>query len=1110
MDVHLLGPIEARVDHEPIALGPGKQRAVLAMLALKAGRTVSADRLAEGLWGQRAPPSAAKMVQLYVSHLRRLLDGGGAEILTRGRGYELQLRDGEVDALRFERLLDESRPREALALWRGEALADVADEPFAAAEIRRLDELHVRAAEEAIDADLAAGHHGEVIGELETLVAANPLREKLHAQRILALYRSGRQAEALEAYAVARAGLVDQIGVEPGPELRRLQRAVLAQDPALELAPSPEPPARAKPARRRPRRAAPVLAAAALLILAGLTVFGVSRVLGPDRLSRIDENFVGLIDPGDGRITEEFAVGREPGAMVAGAGSLWVANTRGGTVSRIDRAHDQVDDRVFTIDVGGEPVALAFGGGSLWVADGEARTVHQVDPSSNRVIRSVDVGNAPRAVTSGFGALWVASTADGVVRRIDLRRDTASRTTTVSSPAAIAAGGDAVWVASEETGRVVRLNPRSGEQLGSVGVGNGPSAVAVGEGAVWVANRLDGTVMRIDQKTYAVDGIARVGGDPAGVAAGDGGVWVAGGSDGTVTRLDPETARILGRTPIQSSSTAVASADGFVWAAGGAPPASHRGGTLRVLATFPKNPQAIDWLSQDAYLESSWQLMSLAYDGLVAYRRVAGAAGGTLVGALATAVPAPSQDGRSYVFTLRRGVRYSDGRLVRPEDVRASIERFLRVTREQFTPSYDAIVGAEQCAREPARCDLSRGIEADARANTVTFHLTRPDPELMHKLALPFAYVVPADTPVRRSGDVAPPGTGPYRFAAWDAERGGSLVRNPHFRSSSAPARPAGFVDRIDVDAHHGHAAEAQVEDVRRGAADLAVIANPFVALFPAKRLGALEVRSPGRLQSHPEAFLGYMFLNTRTPPFDDVRARRALNYATDRARVAELEGGAELATATCQILPPAFPGYKPYCPYTAQPGAGRGWTAPDMERARRLVAESGTAGERIVVLMVDRKPAIGRYFTRLLDELGYRASLRVLPYELPAGKGEDYDSAIRRPRAQIGLVGWLADNATPSTFTDSTLSCASLASPLTDNLSGFCDPALDRQVERARAATGSEAVARWSAVDHRLTDLAPVVPLVNRRSVDFVARRVGNVQHHLQGYTMLDQLWVR
>jgi YVTN family beta-propeller protein len=1105
MDVNLLGPIEARIDGRPIALGPGKQRAVLAMLALEVGRTVSADRLAEGLWGQRAPPSAAKMVQLYVSHLRRLLDGNGAEILTRGRGYELQLRDGEVDVLRFERLLEEGRPREALALGRGEALADVADEPFAAAEIRRLGELRVRAAEEAIEADLAAGLHGDVIGELDTLVAAHPLREKLHAQRMLALYRSGRQAEALEAYACARRALVDQIGVEPGPELRRLQDAVLAQDPSLELAARPgsaEPPA---PARPPSRRAAPVLAVAALLILAGLAAFGVSRVLGPDRLARVDENHVGLIDPGDGRITNQYAVGREPGAIIAGAGSLWVANTQGGTVSRIDRDHDQL--KVATIDVGGEPAGLAFGAGSLWVANG--RSVAQVDPGSNRVVDNVDAGNAPRAVTTGFGALWVGSAVDGVVRRIDLRRGTASRRIRVSSPTAIAAGASAIWVASEEAGTVARLDPRSGDLIRAIGVGNGPSAVAVGEGAVWVVNRPDGTVFRIDPATNSVTAAVHVGGEPAGIAVGDGGIWVAGGGEGTVIRIDPHEPHDLTRTVIESSSAAVASADGVVWAAAGAPLGSHRGGTLRVMASFPEQPQVIDWLDPDGYSVGTWQLISLAYDGLVAYRRVGGAAGATIVAALATNVPEPSRDRRTYVFTLRPGLRYSDGRPVQPEDVRASMERFLRVTRGALPQYYAGIVGAERCVAQPARCDLSRGIEVDERTRTVAFHLTRPDAEFLHKLALPFAYVVPPDSPLRRTGDHPPPGTGPYRFASWDAARGGSLVRNPHFRSWSLQARPAGFADRIELSARNSQGTRAQAAAVSRGEADLAVLVNAFTFLLPPKRIEALGFRSPGQLLSHPEPLFEYMFLNTRAPPFDDVRVRRALNYATDRARIVELAGGAQIASPTCQIVPKPFPGYEPYCPYTAQPAPGGGWTAPDMERARQLVAESGTAGERIAVLTVDRKPEIGRYFTELLDELGYRASLRVVPY-FPDGDAETYDSAIRRPRAQLAISGFLADYASPSTFIQTLFSCGAGASPSPENLARFCNPALDRQVERALAAQDAEASARWSAIDRRLTNLAPTVPLTNRRSVDFVSKRVGNVQHHLQGYTLLDQMWVR
>ena len=259
MDVRLLGPLEVRLGDGPVELGPRKQRAVLAMLALEVGRTVSADRLAEGLWGEEPPASAPKMVQLYVSHLRRALDGNGS-IVTRGRGYELQLPGEDVDAVRFERLVEESRAREALALWRGDALADVAGEPFAAAEIRRLDALRQRAAEVAVDADMEAGRHAEVIGELEGLIAAQPLREHLRAQYMLALYRSGRQSDALAAYRSARAELVDEIGVEPGAELQRLHDGILAHDPALDPPAPAEPEAEpATAAGRPPRRRSRVL-----------------------------------------------------------------------------------------------------------------------------------------------------------------------------------------------------------------------------------------------------------------------------------------------------------------------------------------------------------------------------------------------------------------------------------------------------------------------------------------------------------------------------------------------------------------------------------------------------------------------------------------------------------------------------------------------------------------------------------------------------------------------------------------------------------------------------------------------------------------------------------
>ena len=249
-EVRLLGSVEALVDGHSLSLGGSKQRSVIAMLALNANATLSGDQLIDGLWGDDPPASAAKNIQRYVSQLRKALgeSRAEAEIITRGHGYELRLPAGAVDALRFEQLVEEAageRPgpganglaAAALELWRGAPLSDVASEPFAGPEIGRLEELHMRALELAIDAELAAGRHDDAIVRLEALIAEEPLRERLHAQRMLALYRAGRQSEALDAYREARETLIEQIGVEPGPELRRLQEQILAQDPSLDAPP---------------------------------------------------------------------------------------------------------------------------------------------------------------------------------------------------------------------------------------------------------------------------------------------------------------------------------------------------------------------------------------------------------------------------------------------------------------------------------------------------------------------------------------------------------------------------------------------------------------------------------------------------------------------------------------------------------------------------------------------------------------------------------------------------------------------------------------------------------------------------------------------------------
>jgi YVTN family beta-propeller protein len=494
-----------------------------------------------------------------------------------------------------------------------------------------------------------------------------------------------------------------------------------------------------------------LVAVAALVVLGGLAVFAVDRWSGAAGRSRIDENAVGTIDPASGRIAAQYPVGRAPSALAAGGGSMWVANAGDGTVSRIERGGTQV----VTIPVGEEPADIAFAAGSLWVTD-RAGAVSQISPAANRVVRRIAAGNAPRGIVAGYGALWVASEADRTIARIDLRRGAVTQKIDLgANPTALAAGAGAVWVTSEEGGTLFRIEPRSGTVVNTIGVGHGPVDVAVGDGAAWVANRQDATVSRIDPVTDAVTDTVTVGRDPSTIAVGEGGVWVANSTDGTVSRIDPVTRRTAKTIAVMNSPSAIAVAEGSVWTAALAAPATHRGGTLRVAA----EPTRYDHL-EPIYPNDSTELelLSLAYDGLVAYRRAGGATFGTLVGDLATDVPRPSPDGRTYVFTLRPNLRYSDGTPVRPEDFRASLEHLLRHHSTGLPPYYQGIVGAQRCATRPARCDLSPGIVTDARARTITVHLTRPDGEFLERLADPLALVAPAAHPF---GGAPPPGTGP-------------------------------------------------------------------------------------------------------------------------------------------------------------------------------------------------------------------------------------------------------------------------------------------------------------------------------------------------------------
>ena len=241
MEFRILGPLEVIVGGQFLPLGGGRQRALLALLLTRPNQVVSTDRLVDQLWGAHPPKTALNTVQYYVSQLRKLL--GAERIVTRPPGYMILVRPGELDLERFEALLaqdDAGAVREALALWRGPALADLAFEPFALAEAARLEELRLAALERRVELDLADGRGAELVGELEGLVAEHPLRERLRGQLMLALYRSGRQADALAAYQAARATLVESLGLEPGPALQALERAILRQDASLVAAAAAE------------------------------------------------------------------------------------------------------------------------------------------------------------------------------------------------------------------------------------------------------------------------------------------------------------------------------------------------------------------------------------------------------------------------------------------------------------------------------------------------------------------------------------------------------------------------------------------------------------------------------------------------------------------------------------------------------------------------------------------------------------------------------------------------------------------------------------------------------------------------------------------------------
>jgi YVTN family beta-propeller protein len=1136
-DFGILGPLEVSRCGSVVPLGGPRQRAVLALLLLEANRVVSLDRLAEDVWAGHPPEGWVTTVQIYVSHLRQALEpsrarGAAGEVLvTRNHGYLLRVDGGRLDAARFQDGFTAGRAaleagryaeaagtlRQALGLWRSGVLADLADYAFTRPEAARLEELRLAAVEARIDADLALGRHDTLTAELEQLVAEHPVREQLHGQLMLALYRGGRQAHALAAYRRVRDLLAGELGIDPGEPLRALHASVLAQDPALDwhsdrkgpadghrpgadapvtsqaAAPPPRPagPGRGQDqARRRGRRLLVIGSALAVAAVACVVAVTQPWTSGPTGLPA---NSVSLIGASGGRVGAPVSVG-SPAGLAYGDGAVWAVDNADGMLWRIDPASHAV---VQQIPVGSAPSAVAVTGQDVWVTNSGAGTVSRVSAAAGRVVGTISVGNLPVAIASGSSGVWVANEGDGTVDRIDpATGEVTNRGIQVGArPDGIAAGAGAVWVANGEDGTVQRIDPATGQADGPVHVGSGPAGIAVTPDAVWVANSLDQTVSRLDPASGTVTATIGVGDGPSGIVAARDGVWVSDEFDATLRRIDPHSARVVRAVHLGSSPRGMVVAGSDVWIATRPfPSASHRGGTLTVVDTvLPLTDPVGDYDGDNPTLGT-------AYDGLTAFRRSGGAAGLTLVPDLATRLPRPADGGTTYTFTLRGGIRYSNGNLVRASDFRRGIQRQL-----SFGASpgyYEVILGGSACIKHPKRCDLSAGIVTDDATGTVTFRLVRADPDFLYKLALTLVAPAPPGTPDRVISR-APflPGTGPYMISQFRPGKSVSLVRNPYFRQWSYAAQPAGYPSVIRYERITG--LSRQESAVIAGRADL--------ALFLSSDDQSLAVRYPARVHVGLRLNTGYASLNTRLPPFTSIKARQAVNYAIDRARIIRLDDAAPgQVTATCQMLPPDFPGHQGYCPYTA--GAGDGaWHSPDMAKARRLVRESGTTNVPVTVWSFNNGPgkALGSYLVELLDELGYRASLHAV-------SNDKFGTDLYNPRLKIQVsigAGWGPDFPSPSTFFGPLLSCQSADEPATSNWARFCDPHVDALVSQAQAAQLTDpAAARklWAQADRIATDQAPYVPIDNGGMAGFVSSRAGNYQASPVYGPLLDQTWVR
>jgi YVTN family beta-propeller protein len=1083
IEFRVLGPFEAVGDDSPIVLGPPRQRALLALLLIYRGHTLSTDRLVDALWDGRPPPSAPKIVQGYVSSLRRVL--GEDRLLTRGRGYQLVAAESPTDADRFERLVADGQAalrggdaaravadlRSALELWRGPALSDLADEPFANDEIARLEDARLTALELRLESGLALGEHRRLVDELRSLVRANPLREAFTAQLMLALYRCGRQAEALESYGDTRRRLIEDLGLEPGPALRELHEAVLRQDPALLSPAAPGPPR----SLRASRGVVPMIIVALAVVIAAAVAVVVNRS-GSSRATPIvvRPNSVVGIDTADDRVVASVGVGARPGAIAIADGSLWVADQDDDTISQVD---PRTQEALRAIPVGTLPHSLAAAGGDVWVAGSSAgapyASVRRIDPRFDTIDRRLRLASVltgeTASVASAGKSVWVAASAGELTRIDESTGRVARRLDPNGGPTGIAVtrGGD-VWMIDNEADDLIELDPAGRSER--IPVGDDPSSVAVGDGSVWVTDTGDDTLLQIDPTTRAVRATIEVGRAPLGIAVGAGAVWVADSGDGTVRRIDPSSAHVTAVVSVGGSPQDLAVDGDRVWATVdargvGTPATLPTGGTIRI--DYGADPAPLDpALVQDPL---GVQLLDASCAKLVAHPDRNGPAASALEPEVAQSLPARSHGGRTYTFTIRPGYRFSgpSNAPVTAGTFRYELERILAPRmKSPWATDFMDMVGAR--AYHAGRTHRLAGVQA--RGNRLVIRLTAPAPDLTARMAVPAMCAVPADTPISPQGANVIPSAGPYRISSYIPGQDVVLTRNPDYRGPR-PHRASRITVALDIPP------ERAVAAVQAGTADYAPDpdSDPLQAARLAARYGPASATARAGAQRYfvePRPALDFFGLNSHRPLFAAVRLRRAVSDAINRRALARLGDRffplPERPTAL--YIPPGVPGYR-----------SSSTPRPNLARARMLARPD--RGRTVVLGTCDASPCGDQadIIRRALRRIGLRVRVEALPIgTLFAEEQSPHDPF------DMSWVGWIPDYFDPDAMLGTLVGTSAVVPSLRS-------PRWHARLQAASRLGGPPRDLAYARLDAQLArEAVPLVAFGNVSDHDFFSARMG------------------